>query len=249
MNYANFVEARLAEALSEAADTISLSPAVAPHQLPPEEGGVLILADSLGKPSFVEIIRYAGRAGQVLSGVVRGIEGTTAREWVIGSYAYQSLTAGDFGAVMQAVQDEAQSRQLGDQLLAQSIQDITAADVGAEPADASIVKTTAVQTLTNKTITGYTETVYALAGTDIDPTNGTIQHKTLTANTTFTESLADGQSVTLMINPGTFTVTWPAATWIGAKASTAPTLVASVYNCIVLFQFGGVLYAKYEGRV
>lgn len=105
------------------------------------------------------------------------------------------------------------------------------------------------ETLTNKTFTGYTETVHALAGTDIDPANGTIQHKTLTANTTFTESLADGQSVTLMINPGTFTVTWPAATWIGAKASTAPTLVASVYNCIVLFQFAGVLYAKYEGRV
>lgn len=126
---------------------------------------------------------------------------------------------------------------------------LTAADVGAEPADASIVKTAAVQTLTNKTFTGYTETVHALAGTDINPANGTIQYVTLAANTTFTESLADGQSVTLMINPVTFSVTWPAATWIGAKASTAPTLVASVYNCIVLFKFGGVLYAKYEGRV
>lgn len=126
---------------------------------------------------------------------------------------------------------------------------LSAADVGAEPADASIVKAAAVQTLTNKTFTGYTETVYALAGTDINPSNGTIQHKTLTADTTFTESLADGQSVTLMINPGTYTVTWPAATWIGSTASTAPTLVASVYNCIVLFQFDGVLYAKYEGRV
>lgn len=112
-----------------------------------------------------------------------------------------------------------------------------------------IVTPIGAQTLTNKTFTGYTETVHALAGTNINPANGTIQHVTLAANTTFTESLADGQSVTLMINPVTFSVTWPAATWIGAKASTAPTLVASVYNCIVLFQFGGVLYAKYEGRV
>lgn len=104
-------------------------------------------------------------------------------------------------------------------------------------------------TLTNKTFTGYTETVYSLTGTDINPANGTIQYKTLSGNTTFTESLADGQSVVLMLNPSTYTTTWPTATWIGSAASAAPTLVASVYNCITFFQFGGVLYGKYEGRV
>lgn len=105
------------------------------------------------------------------------------------------------------------------------------------------------KTLTNPLITAYRETVYNLTGTDINPANGTIQYKTLTGNTTFTESLANGQSVTLMLNPATFTVTWPTITWVGSKASTAPTLVASVYNCITLFQFGGVVYGKYEGRV
>lgn len=249
MSYANFVQARLAGELLAGSTSVELQAAVAPYNLPPEDGGTLVLADSLGKPSFVEVVAYTSRTGTTLNGLIRGQEGTAARDWPVGSYFYQSLTAGEFGAVTQAVQDEAQSRQLADQSLAQAIEDLTAADVGAEPADASIVKAAAVQTLTNKTLTGYTETVYALAGTDINPVNGTIQHKTLTANTTFTESLADGQSVTLMLNPGTFTVTWPAATWIGAKASTAPTLVAAVYNCVVLFQFGGVLYAKYEGRV
>ena len=111
------------------------------------------------------------------------------------------------------------------------------------------VTLTGTQTLTNKTFTGYTETVYNLTGTEINPTNGTIQYKTLGANTTFTEALADGQCVTLMLNPATYTVTWPTITWIGNVASTAPTLVASVYNCITLFQIAGTVYGKYEGRV
>ena len=103
-----------------------------------------------------------------------------------------------------------------------------------------------VQTLTNKTIT---ETVYNLTGTGISPINAPIQYKTLAANTTFTESLADGQSVTLMLNPSTFTTIWPTITWIGSVASVAPALIPSVYNCIVLFQVAGVVYGKYEGRV
>lgn len=108
---------------------------------------------------------------------------------------------------------------------------------------------TATVTLTNKTFTGYTETVYNLVGTDIAVANGTIQYKTLSANTTFTESLADGQSIVLMLNPYTFTTTWPTVTWVGSTVSTAPTLVASVFNCITLFQIAGVLYGRYEGRV
>lgn len=111
------------------------------------------------------------------------------------------------------------------------------------------------ETLANKileatTLTdGYTEEVYALSGTELNPANGSIQYKTLSGNTTFTESIADGQAVTLMLNPTTYTTTWPTATWIGSVASTAPTLVVSVYNCITFFQIAGTLYGKYEGRV
>jgi hypothetical protein len=111
------------------------------------------------------------------------------------------------------------------------------------------VTLTGTQTLTNKTFGNYTETVYNLVGTEIASTNGPIQYKILTGNTTFTETLADGQSVVLMINPSTFAVTWPTITWIGNVASTAPTLVASVYNCITLFQITGTVYGKFEGRV
>lgn len=114
---------------------------------------------------------------------------------------------------------------------------------------------TTTESLSNKTLVSPTldgtvkEDVYALTGTDIAPANGSIQYKTLTTNTTLTNSLQDGQSVTLMLNPSTFATTWFTTTWIGSKASTAPILVASVYNCITFFKFGGVVYGKYEGRV
>lgn len=110
------------------------------------------------------------------------------------------------------------------------------------------VTPTGTETLTNKTFTGYTETVYSLSGTAIDPANGTIQTKTLGANTTFTESLADGQSVVLMVNPVTYTVTWPSMTWINVAGSgTAPTLEASSMNVVVMWQVGGTVYGNWAG--
>jgi len=102
--------------------------------------------------------------------------------------------------------------------------------------------------LSNPTVTAYTETVYALSGTAIDPANGTIQTKTLGANTTFTESLADGQSVVLMLNPVTYTVTWPTMTWINTLGSGAtPTLEASSTNVVVIWQVGGTVYGNWAG--
>jgi hypothetical protein len=117
------------------------------------------------------------------------------------------------------------------------------------------VTTTGTQTLTNKTltnptVTGYTETVYSLTGADINPANGTVQTKTLSGNTTFTESIADGQSVVLMLNPATFTTTWPTISWVNAAGSgAAPTLKASAMNVVVLWQVGGTLYGNWIGSL
>lgn len=105
-----------------------------------------------------------------------------------------------------------------------------------------------VQTLTNKTLTGYTETVYNLAGTVIAVANGSIQTKTLSANTTFTESLADGQSVILGITAGAYSITWPSVTWTKVGGSgVAPTLTSSGVNWIILWQAGGVVRGSFMG--
>ena len=99
---------------------------------------------------------------------------------------------------------------------------------------------------TNPAIVGsITETVYNLTGTIINPANGTIQYKTLSANTTFTESLAAGQSVTLRIAGGdTFTVAYPTITWVGG---TAPVLTAN--DVIVFWKESTVLYGAYIGSL
>ena len=114
--------------------------------------------------------------------------------------------------------------------------------------DLTLVGVATAQTLTNKTLTGYTETVYALAGTVIDPANGTVQTKTLAANTTFTESLADGQSVMLGITAGAYSITWPTTTWSKVGGSgVAPTLTSTGVNWVILWQAGSTLYGAFLG--
>jgi len=89
---------------------------------------------------------------------------------------------------------------------------------------------------------GLMETVYSLTGTAIDPGNGSIQYKTLAANTTFTENIDNGQSVLLMIDDGTaYTITWPTTTWLTDSGS-APTLETTGYTAISLWQMNGTLY-------
>ncbi len=101
-------------------------------------------------------------------------------------------------------------------------------------------------TKANPAITGsITEQVYNLTGTAISPANGTIQYKTVSANTTFTETLTAGQSVVLrLIDANNYTITFPTITWVGAAA---PTLTA---NCaIVLWKEQTTLYGAYVGSL
>lgn len=96
------------------------------------------------------------------------------------------------------------------------------------------------------TVTNLVDTVYTLAGTDIDPANGNVQTKALSADTTFTESLASGESVVLMLTGGdSHTVTFPTITWTGSTGNTAPTLTAS--DAIVFWKVGSTLYGAYVG--
>lgn len=90
------------------------------------------------------------------------------------------------------------------------------------------------------------DTVYSLAGTDIDPANGNIQHKTFSGNVTFTESLVSGQSVLLVLTDAdAHTVTWPTITWVSSTGNAAPTLTAK--DVVVLWKVSTTLYGVYTG--
>jgi hypothetical protein len=96
------------------------------------------------------------------------------------------------------------------------------------------------------TAPNYAETVYALSGTALDPANGGTQTKTLSANTTFTDSLSSGESMVLMLEAGaSYTVTWPTITWVTSSGNTAPTLTAK--DTLVFWKVSTTLYGAYVG--
>ena len=109
-----------------------------------------------------------------------------------------------------------------------------------------------VQTLTNKTLEsavltkGVTEQTGTMNDNVIQVHNGSILTKTLTTNTTFTDNLNDGQSVTMMmINGHIYTVTWPTITWVSSDGNIAPLLSSS--NVFVFWKIGTVLYGTIVG--
>ena len=116
-----------------------------------------------------------------------------------------------------------------------------------EPADTDIVKKNVANTFSaNQTFTEFTETVYALTGTVIDPANGGIQSVTLSAATTFTELLDAGQTVVLMITNGlTNAITFPTITWVTSAGNVAPTLTDS--STVVMWKVGSTLYGAFTG--
>ena len=90
------------------------------------------------------------------------------------------------------------------------------------------------------------ETVYNLSGTAIDASNGNIQYKTISSNTTFTDSLNTGESVILRLaSASSYTITWPTITWIKVGGSAAPILTAS--DVLVFWKEGSTLYGAYVG--
>lgn len=138
--------------------------------------------------------------------------------------------------------------------------------IGLSAPVAANVTTTGTQTLTNKTLTaptvnggsmsgvtlndGYTEEIFSVSGTTpaLSPNNGSIQTWVLSGNSVPTiGAWADGQSMTLMVDDGTaFTITWPSVTW-KSNFGAAPTLNATGYTAIVLWEVGGVIYGSRIG--
>ena len=124
-------------------------------------------------------------------------------------------------------------------------------DIGStvQPYSANYVKSTSAYTWTGEqTFTGITQTVHTLTGTNpaIDPANGAYQSWTLTANSSFTEAFQSGQSVTLMLEPNGFAVTWPSGIqWVGA----APVLPASGTAVMTFKKIGTQFFGAMAGSV
>lgn len=124
----------------------------------------------------------------------------------------------------------------------------------------TLVGRATTDTLTNKTLTApaisspiitgtILEDIYALSGTTpaLDPDNGSIQTWTLSGNSTPTDSLSAGESITLMIDDGTaYTITWPTMTWVN-NAGAAPTLATSGYTVVALWKVSTTLYGALVG--
>ena len=94
--------------------------------------------------------------------------------------------------------------------------------------------------------TSYKDTTYSLSGTEINPDNGGIQTKTVSTNTTFTETLSAGDSVVLhLAGASSYTITWPTIIWVTSSGNSAPTLTAN--DVVVLWKISTTLYGAYAG--
>ena len=92
---------------------------------------------------------------------------------------------------------------------------------------------------------GSNEMWYTATSSTLNIANGSKQKRTLTANATLAFTLNDGDDLTLILNPSTFTVTWPTITWFGS----APSLTASKEHTIVISKDGTLLRGWWQVAV
>lgn len=98
----NFVRSTLQADVTAGATTVTVTKAAPPLRDPPDATvdapGLLVLQDTPTSPTKIEVISYTGRSivGTVvtLTGVTRGLEGTTASPWSAGTPTFQGITAG-----------------------------------------------------------------------------------------------------------------------------------------------------------
>ncbi|MEA2091222.1 MAG: hypothetical protein U9O83_02520 [Campylobacterota bacterium] len=91
-----------------------------------------------------------------------------------------------------------------------------------------------------------TEETAAMPADEINPTNGTIQTKTMAGDETWTEALADGQSLIIHLTSAGFTVSgvWDTLTWVGGSQP-----ILSTVDAIVFYKIGATLFGKHLGEV
>jgi len=95
------------------------------------------------------------------------------------------------------------------------------------------------------TITGYTESI-AAPSTTLSNSTGDIMEYTMVANTTFTDGLLDGQSLTLHLNGAdTYTPTWPAG--VKLRDGSLPDTLSGTDDVFQFWKLNGNLYMAFSG--
>jgi hypothetical protein len=94
----------------------------------------------------------------------------------------------------------------------------------------------------NPVITGSITEQTATATDVLEPDNGTIQYRTLTANTTFTDGLSEGQTLTLYVTNAGYTITYPTVSW---DSGSEPTLGTT--DRLYFEKVNGTLYGFLTG--
>lgn len=90
-------------------------------------------------------------------------------------------------------------------------------------------------------------TAYSLSGTEIAPDNGQIQYKSISTNTTFTASFAEGDTAILYLTISSAAApTFPSGQWTGGAA---PTGLANGKHKFSFIYANSVLHMEYHGPV
>jgi len=93
------------------------------------------------------------------------------------------------------------------------------------------------------TVTRYNEAI-AASTNNIDRADGGIQTYTMTANTTFSIDMENGESLLLHLSGAdTYIPTWPTMTWANAEPAYTST------DAITFWKVGGNLYGAYVGAI
>jgi hypothetical protein len=96
----------------------------------------------------------------------------------------------------------------------------------------------------NPVITGSITEEVAVCDLALEPDNGTVQTYTATGDVTFTDGLADGQFLTLILTNGGNAITYPTITWWGDEAPTLGTTDKLFFEKI-----GSTLYGSHVGSI
>jgi len=127
------------------------------------------------------------------------------------------------------------------------------ADIGVnvQAYDADTAKLDVAQTFTaqqtfGEIVEGSISYVAVTGTVALDPANGSLQKFSLAANTTFTDSLVNGQSIVVQIENNGFTVTWPSITWVTSGGNVLPTTLTAK-DTFVIWKNTSTLYIAYVG--